>query len=168
MRSRPTALLCVLRVGLLAACGSGSSSKGATTTAVTARGWSPAGVATIAQVRARLSTAFPGSCRDYLLYDYKGYVTDDNAVLKTPVPAAVASCTVSKESLEISAFPTPAARDQFVALRTSRLCVRARSRHIKVGLPWISLGSVSLQSDTEPGGRAIAAAVGARFHFSTC
>jgi hypothetical protein len=163
-----TTLVCLAFVALGGCSSSASTSTPSKTAGSTATGWDARGLASLDAARADLRRAFPGQCRNLDVYNHAEYVAD-NKILKTPVPAAVASCSVDTESLEMSAFRSAATRDAFIAERTARICARALSRRIPLaGLPWISTGTVSMQPDTQAGGQRIALATRSRFALRTC
>jgi hypothetical protein len=150
------ALACAFAV---TACGGGDS---------TPKAWDAKAVADVRAAAASVKTKLPGECTDVAVADHDTYVANAKQ-LGGAMPRAVATCQVSGEAIEISAFADAGARDAFLTDRTKRVCdassgTRARSH----GLRWVVDGDWSMQPDTQAVGERLATALGATYRPIPC
>ena len=165
----------VVLLVVFAAC-NGSGSTGTPVPVIPTK-WNPAAIKQVEDVGRRLHATGADVCADLSFFPPRQYGVASIRAGR-PLPAAAGNCQAFSEDLEITAFPSRAARDAFFTRYTASLCrltvnnnknnKNAAKSAPFPGLPFVTGGTWSIQSDGEPGGRRAAAVLGGRYHFERC
>jgi hypothetical protein len=153
------AVVCAALASVTTACGGGDGGG--------AKAWDDAAVKDARAAGALVASKLPGECGDVAVADHATYAENAKRI-GGPVPHAVATCTVSGEAVEISAFEDAKARDSFVEKRTQRLCDASTGRNRLHGLRWVVAGAWAMQPDTQALGTRLAEGLGAKYEPVEC
>jgi hypothetical protein len=146
----------------LAGCGGGHN------TAKISPNWDSRATATAQQLANKIARSFKGQCADFGFINRVMYVTNAKKI-HSAVPLATGACNALTESIEISVFPTAAARAHFVQQRADILCRRSiKARAGLPGLHWVVADNWSMQPDSEGVSREIANALRAKYQLTAC
>jgi len=164
-RKKAARFLAVASVALsLSACSGGGNSGGEKP--APPKAWASDAVKEARSISAELRRSDLG-CRGYGVASAEDYAALGGGHFT--LPEAVARCTSLKEDVEISVLADAPAAKSWVEERRKFLCAAAAEADVQVdGFPYVLLGRVVLQPDTDPVGREIADALGGKFGYARC